>query len=206
MSPPDETAEKDKRDAEYHRRILAAARKLMDRNGFESVNMHQIAQEAGIGQGTLYRRYEHPGEIYTELLRTSMEHSIHSMESEFGSASSAISSLDQLRALIERILQFLDEDAELLSNISSMYAGKKDFLPYKRPIMARLRGLIQHLLERVVKEEAAEGVDITLYTHFLMSALAPEQYLHHRDELGYSKERYLAGFCRLFVEGLRKGE
>jgi len=206
MPPPNETTEKDKRDAEYRCRILAAARRLMDQNGFESVNMYQIAQEAGIGQGTLYRRYEHPGEIYSELLRTNIEQAVTSMEADFGQPSPDLSSLDQLRAVIARILQFLDKDAELLTCISCMYAGKKDNLPFKRPAMIRLKGLIRNLLERAVHEEAAVGIDITLYTHFLVSALAPEQYKHHRDELGYSQERYLAGFNRLFIDGLRKGE
>jgi len=200
------TAEPNKRSDEYRRRILEAARKLMDRHGFESVNMYQIAQEAGIGQGTLYRRYEHPGEIYSELLQASMEQTIDGLVADFGSARPGTASLDQLYACIARVIHYIDENTELLNAISCMFAGKKDYLPYKRPLMLKLRELFYQLFERAVQEEGARGVDITLTTHFLLSALMPDQYRHHRDAAGYSKEQYLAGIHRLFIEGLRRRE
>src|SRR2546423_15647880 len=59
----------ERRDAmEHRRRILEVARHLFAEQGVDFVSMHQIAMAAGIGQGTLYRRYAHKGELCMDLL------------------------------------------------------------------------------------------------------------------------------------------
>jgi len=52
------SARAERRDAaENRQRILATAIRLFEQFGVEQVSMNQIATEAGIGPGTLYRRY-----------------------------------------------------------------------------------------------------------------------------------------------------
>ncbi|TVX96904.1 TetR/AcrR family transcriptional regulator [Cohnella terricola] len=190
---------------EYHRRILDAAARLMERNGIDSVNMYQIAQEAGIGQGTLYRRYEHPGEIYSELLRTSMEQFVDRLEAQLeldGDSSAAI--LGRLRDAIERAVDYIDDHVDLLDSINCMYAGKKSSMLDKRPVMIRLRTLVTSYLDLAVERGETREIDVTLTTSFLLAALGPGQYMYHRDTMGYTKERYLAEVVRLFIDGSRK--
>lgn len=203
MVPIDETEGKESRDTEYRRRILSAARCLLERNGIDSVNMYQIAQEAGVGQGTLYRRYGHPGEIYSDLLRTSVEQFLEELEKQSALAAYPDSALDRLYQVIVQLVNYIDGNAELLSTINCMYAGKKNFLPHKRPITMRLQGIVSDHLSRAAEQGEVYDIDVTLTTSFLLSALSPEQYLHHRDTHGYDKEGYLTGIRRLFIEGLR---
>ncbi len=60
----------ERRDAAEHRqRILEVARRLFAEHGVGAISMHQIAMAAGVGQGTLYRRYAHKGELCMDLLR-----------------------------------------------------------------------------------------------------------------------------------------
>lgn len=202
--PPTESDPKELRDSEYRRRILAAASRLLEQNGIDAVNMYQIAQEAGIGQGTLYRRYEHSGEIYSDLLRTSLEQFVDDLEQFCGRTSSPLTAFEQLYQVIVRLVDYIDDKAELLSAISCMYAGKKSLLLQKRPIMMRLHNIIADLFTRGCSQGEAAEIDVTLTVNFLLAALAPEQYFHHRDSLGYSKERYLASLRRLFIDGLQK--
>jgi AcrR family transcriptional regulator len=200
---------KERRDGEYRRRILAAASRLFGTNGIDAVNMYQIAQEAGIGQGTLYRRYAHLGEIYSDLLHSDTERFLADMEADdFGEVSETekeglSSELDRLNEIITRLVLYVDDHVELLSAINNMYAGKS-FLPHKRPITLRLHRLFASILERACKQGEAPDIDVTQTANILLAALAPEQYLHHRDHLGYSKERYLSGIRRIFIDGLRK--
>ncbi|WP_409344638.1 TetR/AcrR family transcriptional regulator [Paenibacillus sp. MBLB4367] len=207
MEPFKETEKKEKRDVEFRRRILSAASCLLERNGIDSVNMYQIAQEAGIGQGTLYRRYGHPGEIYSDILRTSVEQFLDELEAQQSCAAPSSSPLDRLSDVIIRLVDYIDRNAELLTTINCMYAGKKNFLPHKRPITLRLQGLVGAYLERAAEQGETRDCDVTLTTGFLLAALSPEQYLYHRDTLGYTRERYQTGVCRLFIEGIRaRGE
>ncbi|MBB6670347.1 TetR/AcrR family transcriptional regulator [Cohnella nanjingensis] len=206
MGKLDASEEKENRDAEYHRRIQTAAARLLEQNGIDSVNMYQIAQEAGIGQGTLYRRYEHPGEIYSEMLRNSTEQILGELEAEadqFRAADASASALDQLEHVLSRLFDYVDSQIELLTSISCMYAGKKNFLPHKRPITVRLYGILNVYLVLAAERREVRDIDVTLTSNFLMAVLSPEQYMYHRDSLGYTKEQYLAGIRSLYIEGIR---
>lgn len=208
MNKLESCGDKDKPDDAYRSRILAAAGRLFEVSGIDSVNMYQIAQEAGIGQGTLYRRYAHMGEICSDLLHSDTERFIAEMEScESGNGDASASPLYRLERMIERIIDYIDDHAELLSAINSMYAGKKSFLPNKRPIASRLHKLLSTPLEQALEQgEAVDGLDATQTANLLLAALAPEQFLYHRDTLGYGKERYFEGIRRLFIDGVRKSK
>ncbi|MBB6733838.1 TetR family transcriptional regulator [Cohnella zeiphila] len=205
MEPPETNGASDSRDLQYRRRILEAASRLFERSGIESVNMYQIAQEAGIGQGTLYRRFEHPGEIYSELLHASVEEILTELEgiADDDSDRAPASALDRLDEIVCKVLDYIDSHAKLLSAISCMY-GKKKFLPHKRPVTDRLHGVIRRCLSRATEQGEIRGIDVGLTAHFMLTTLTPEQYLYHREDLDYSKEQYLAGVRRLFLEGIRE--
>ncbi|WP_276356144.1 TetR/AcrR family transcriptional regulator [Cohnella caldifontis] len=209
MENKNETEAKESRDSEYRRRILDAARKLLEQNGPDNVNMYQIAQEAGIGQGTLYRRYNHPGEIYGDLMRTSLQRFLDELEAfrdRMVSAGSA-SALEGLYELIVRSLQYIDDNAELLALIRCMYAGKKSLILSKTPMMQRLHDLLKSQLELAERNGETPPIDPAGTAGFLLAVLTPEQYLYYRDTAALGKDRYLAGIRRLFIDGLRiRGE
>jgi len=216
VPPPDANADKDKRDAEYRRRILDAARRLMEQHGTDAVNMYQIAQEAGIGQGTLYRRFEHTGEIYSELLRTNLEHFVGKLEADFAGSDGSeqsdrtdrngLPALDRLEACVARLVDYIDENADFLYSINCMYASKKDAMPFMRPSLLRLRKLLNHLLQQAIPEHQHQAIDTRLYTHFIIMAIMPESYMYVRRNLGYDKERLGVGIRQLFIDNLRQKE
>src|SRR4028118_982334 len=51
-----------------HRRILEAAREAFAEGGVDGTSMQRIGQAAGVGQGTLYRHFEHKGALCSALL------------------------------------------------------------------------------------------------------------------------------------------
>lgn len=58
---------------EVGRDIIERARQLFNEHGVEAVNMHQIAKKAGIGQGTLYRRFPNKGALCMAVLDSQFE-------------------------------------------------------------------------------------------------------------------------------------
>ena len=68
---PSPRARPERADAARNRqRILAAAEELFARRGADNVTMEDIAQAAGVGKGTLYRRYPDRASIAVALLNT----------------------------------------------------------------------------------------------------------------------------------------
>jgi len=49
-------------------RIVAAARKLFNRNGFDGVTIGQIMEEAGLTHGGFYRHFSSKSDLYAEVL------------------------------------------------------------------------------------------------------------------------------------------
>ena len=50
------------------RRILEAAREAFFRDGFMAANLDEVAQQAGVAKGTLYRYFESKAELYVAVL------------------------------------------------------------------------------------------------------------------------------------------
>src|SRR5215470_7613898 len=60
---------RERRDAAQHRQqVLEAAARLFGERGVESVTMDEIAHAAGVGKGTLYRRYGDKGQLVLALM------------------------------------------------------------------------------------------------------------------------------------------
>ena len=56
-----------KREAS-RQRILDSARQVFFREGFESANLDEVAQRAGVAKGTIYRYFESKAELYVAVL------------------------------------------------------------------------------------------------------------------------------------------
>jgi AcrR family transcriptional regulator len=65
-------APRERRDAARNREaILAAAQRLFEREGPAAVSMERVAEEAGVGKGTIYRRFGDRASLATALLDAS---------------------------------------------------------------------------------------------------------------------------------------
>jgi AcrR family transcriptional regulator len=95
-------------------KILDAAGRLFGTRRFHEVRMEDIAAEAGVGKGTLYRYFKDKDELYIKLLeRASVEFTrrVHETVGRPGGTR------DRLVALVRTIIAYHDEQPHILELI-----------------------------------------------------------------------------------------
>src|SRR5215471_2618021 len=102
-----------KRESAQQRRdaILEAARTVFARKGYSSTGVEDIAEQAGIGKGTLYLYFPSKEQIYlAALLEEARKLDAQSREA----MSAAEGWLDKLRAFVEVRLRYFDEHQDFM--------------------------------------------------------------------------------------------
>jgi len=184
--------------AEHRRRILAAARSLFSAHGVDAVSMNQIAREAGVGPGTLYRRYEHKGDLSMELLRDSLQRFQEDAAPYLEPDPASGPALEHLDAFLARLVSFTEENAPLLGAINDAACGDRRTTQYHSPVYAWLYDSLVHLLQRAVLDGSVRSLDVPFTADALLAASSIDLYLFQRRERGFSPERIMDGLRRLY--------
>ncbi|MBA3826840.1 MAG: TetR/AcrR family transcriptional regulator [Ktedonobacterales bacterium] len=204
-------ARRERRDAAAHRqRILAVARDLFAHAGVAAVTMHQIARAAGIGQGTLYRRYANKGDLCRDLMHEHHERFIIELRAYVAEAYSA-PALTKLTEVIERMLHFVNDSMALLETVVTtaildMDCNEGSALTDGPPMRHEWFQAQQNLLEGLLREAVADGeiapLDVAYTADLLLSAMNPLSLHYQQAERGYSLERIAAGLRHIFITGV----
>lgn len=193
-----------RRDAAEHRsRILSAARVLLAKYDVDTISMHQIALEAQVGQGTLYRHFAHKGLLCLALLGEDIMHLQHSLLSYFEQADSTVPMLEQLRFFLRQIATFNDEHASLLNAVHDATSGERRSFACATPFDTWLREVVTVLLLRAVECQEIAPLDSEYASYAILTPLSVDLYNYQRHVLGYDQERILAGLEHLLFHGLR---
>jgi AcrR family transcriptional regulator len=137
----------ERRDAAGSRRkILGAARRLFKSRGVDAVRMHEVGRAAGVGQDTLYRRFEHKGVLCSALLAEQIEdlyeETWERVETEEGPA------LTRLAWFLARLAVFNERNADLLGAIRDAAGGERRVEMYQDPFYGWLRATVIALLRQ----------------------------------------------------------
>jgi len=200
-----EPERRERRDAaEHRRRILETARALFAEQGVEQTSMVQIARACGVGQGTLYRRYAHKGDLCAALL----DENTRSLTSQTAAQITAdqAPALELLADLLERMAVFTEANAPLLGAIGDAACGSRRDSAFTTPLYTWLRATALALLERAVARGEASPLDVEATVDVLLAPLAIDLYLYQRLTLGLPCERILEAQRHLIFEGLRARE
>src|SRR6266849_2917940 len=100
--------------SQQEEKILDAAAHLFGIQRFHEVRMEDIAAEAGVGKGTLYRYFSDKEELYLDLLERSSKQFLDRLEEEMGRAPGP---RQQLEACVAAIISFFDEQPHLFDLI-----------------------------------------------------------------------------------------
>jgi AcrR family transcriptional regulator len=189
--PVIQTQAPERADAARNReRILCAARRLFDEKGASCVSMDEIAAEAGVGKGTLFRRFGSRAALATAVLsedEARMQDGFIRGEPPLGPGAPP---RERLIAFGEARLDLIDAHAELLA-AAEVAGAHLDSAPYAA----------SRLHVTLLLREIDPACDPELLADTLLAGLAAGLFVYLRDARGFSLERIKEGWRRV-VEGL----
>jgi AcrR family transcriptional regulator len=180
-----------RRDASLNReRVLAAARELFAERGLD-VTMDEIARHAGVGVGTVYRRFRQREEIIEALFE-------QRMDDYLALADEALADPDPWRGLVE----FLERGLVM----QAADRGLKELLVdgHASPAGARVRERVLPMVERLVvraQEAGALRPDVGTLDLPMVSLMLGQVIDFSEDIAPALWRRYLA----LLLDGMRTG-
>jgi AcrR family transcriptional regulator len=186
--------------ARNRRRILAAAQKLFAQNGVHCTSMDAIAAEAGVGKGTLFRRFGDRASLALAVLDESeraLQDAIISGPPPLGPGAPPCR---RLIAFGAAMLDRLSLHCDLLIDAEIGRSGA-----YLRSEPHAVHWLHVHALV----EEARPDCDVDYTTDVLLGALTAQIFAHQRRVRAMDLDRLKAGYAdlvsRMFNERARDG-
>jgi len=171
--------------ARNRQRILAAAGRLFASCGPANVTMDDIAKAAGVGRGTLYRRYPDRAAIATALLDSherELQAKLLAGDPPLGPGAPPVA---RLAAFYEAMVELLERHAHLVlgaeTGRSRFQTGAYGFW------RAHMRALLAD----------AEAPVPDALTDILLAPLAPEVYLFQRTQRGLSPKQIATALRQL---------
>ncbi|WP_410597558.1 TetR/AcrR family transcriptional regulator [Amycolatopsis sp. lyj-23] len=185
---------RERADAARNRiRVLEAAEKLFADRGVDAVTMDDVAGAAGVGKGTLYRRFGDKGGLAMALLdqrERELQERILTGPPPLGPGAEPA---DRLGAFVEAYLGFLDRQLDLVLLSETASTGAR----FRTGAHTLWRQHCRHLLEAGGAADAGIAADV------LLAALAAEQVRHWRRERELESVALAESLVRLVRTWLR---
>ncbi|MFD3552030.1 TetR/AcrR family transcriptional regulator [Streptomyces goshikiensis] len=183
------TAPTERADAARNRlRILDAARRLLAADGSAELSLDAVAKEAGVGVGTVYRRFHHrPGLVYALI-----EDNEARFQASFARyrEDGTPSAHDRLRAFLHGMAELVEDNRELLLLAeASAPAGRYRSAPFRRH-HEQIVGMVAEL---------APGVDAAYLADLLLMPYTPGLFDFQRTERGWDLDRIKRGLDTLIA-------
>ena len=194
------SVENERSDAVRNReKVLRAARKLFDEKSVTCVTMEEIAREAGVGKGTLYRRFPHKGFLCNALLD---QPTLEFQRNTLGMiAELEREALEKLDVFLDSLVGFTDENLDLLYGGHEPLYGAERLAQISHPAHDWLRSTVLTLLRSAEREGfIEEDLDLEYLATALLAPLDIDLFYHQRRVQAYSVVRISAG-VRSLVPG-----
>lgn len=190
----------ERRDAaENRQRILNAAIELFEQNGVEQVSMNQIATEAKVGPGTLYRRYRSKSELCLDLIKDNVDQLFNDIETYLEQNHFDPPSR-RLKGILSLFIRFRERKAQLLMGVEESSSINSLRARMQSPLFNELHQLLLELFEEMnVSEET--HYNSVFRADILLWALSRDFYSFQRDARGHSPEMILEQLCSIFILG-----
>ncbi len=151
--------------ARNRRKVLDAAERLFAERGVEQVSMDEIAHAAGVGKGTLYRRFGDRSGLAMAILDANdreLQHEILRGDPPLGPGAPP---RERLMAFMDAMIDHLERRGALLVAVGSARYRTSVYAAY-------------HLHVAILLREANPDCDAPVLADLVLAPLAPDLYHH----------------------------
>lgn len=181
--------------------ILRKAQGLFAEHGVEAVSMHQVAKAAGVGQGTLYRRYPSKSNLCMSIMQSKIDGFLNEVR-DYLAANAELPVLERLSGIMTKQILFCHADVAWMKEL--FRSGKlKDVKTnaFESPPFVFMLHTVETLLKEAVENEELSPVDPVFTASMIAASLSPEL-LFYFDDKGYTGEQIAENFVRSFIAPL----
>ena len=187
-APP---AERERADARRNReRILCATARLVERVGVNAFSMDDVAAEAGVGKGTLYRRFGDRSSLIRELISAPEQDFQESLIRGAPPLGPGAPPAERLHAFGDELLGFLDSHSLYLQAAEMLIGGGGR---YNHPVYSFYRTHVTLLLRQAL----GDVPNVEYFVDALLGPLAADPFLYQRNVRGMSLDEIRAGWHAL---------
>jgi AcrR family transcriptional regulator len=162
--------------------ILAAAHRLMDQKGVETLTMDEIAQAAGVAKGTLYLYFQSKDELIQALLSQVGEAMVLDLEAILARPAPP---REKLRQVVLLLLNYVDRESALfpvyLRELVRSKSGRGTAFTILQELEERIVALITRIFAEGIAEKQFIPADPRLLT-FLLKGLGRAVGYYHMTQ------------------------
>lgn len=178
--------------------ILDAARRLLKKRPIGEICMDELAEAAGVGKGTLYRRFADRSSLCRALLDEEASKLQQRVLAGFDLPMRA-KFVDRLERLLDAMFDFHADNAALLSEANAFERGQPS--RFDHPAHVWVRDTIALYLSKAAAQGEMKAVPPETTADFILAALDPDLLRWHLDH-GRTMETLRKDFRRFWREGV----
>lgn len=190
---------------ERREKILKAAAEVFAEKGIERATIDDIAERAGMGKGTIYRRVGKKEDLLGLLIQASALSVAEAIKSAIKKRSDP---LLQFKEAINALCDFYENNLSVAIILVSELAARICYPEVAGGKFPHFRdegvfGLFEGILKRAIQKGQIRQVDTHAVTKGLVRFLEPHLYQYFRTQSNYTKSEVAQFTIDLFLDGLR---
>jgi AcrR family transcriptional regulator len=181
---------RERADARRNReRILCAAARLIEQRGIDGVSMDDVAAEAGVGKGTLYRRFGDRSALLRALIEEPERAFQEALIRGLPPLGPGADPVDRLHAFGVGLLDLLETHSRFIRAAEGLGGVKR----FTHPVYQGYRTHVGILLRQIRGDDPQTEYLIDC----LLAPLGAEPFLYQREARGMALEDMTHGWCML---------
>ncbi len=184
-------------------RIMEAAWRLLTQHELGDLNMEQVAREADIGKGTLYRHYPTKESLLEALVGAGAGRIVADMQERIPPEADALTKLRTVVAVCYDVYETSRISVDLL--LSAWRFSERCAPPEQRDThpMTLTVARVRSIIEQGVREGSFRPLDLDYTATAIFSLISPVAFAKQSERLGYSRAELEERVIDLITHALR---